>query len=135
MTDKLIGSISEKQTISGKLARAGSLSGNIKKSIAALQGVIASAQKLTGKVQAANAGQKIIGSVSGQQDIFGNLATAYMIGAPYYEGAYEVTPATTAQELKTKHKQMTEDVQINAIPFFDVSNTSGGSTVYIGSVI
>lgn len=49
-----------------------------------------------------------------------------------YTGAYEVTPDIEAQTVPTAQKFMTEDMRIKAIPFYDVSNTSGGSTVYIG---
>lgn len=53
----------------------------------------------------------------------------------YYEGEYKVTPTVDGQTLETKEKFMIEDLQIKAIPFFDVSNTAGGSTVYIGSEV
>lgn len=52
-----------------------------------------------------------------------------------YEGDYEVTPRIDSQTLETAGKRMKDNVQIKAIPFFDVSNNSGGSTVYIGSSI
>lgn len=53
----------------------------------------------------------------------------------YYEGSYEVIPSVDAQTLKTKERFLTKDVQICEIPFFDVSNTSGGTTVYIGKEV
>ena len=52
-----------------------------------------------------------------------------------YEGDYIVTPKVSAQILETKQKVMTDDLTIMEIPFFNVSNTSGGSTVYIGKEI
>lgn len=48
-----------------------------------------------------------------------------------YEGSYEVTPSVEAQTLPTAEKYMKKDVNVLAIPYFDVSNTAGGSTVYI----
>ena len=51
-----------------------------------------------------------------------------------FEGDYEVTPKVEAQTLQTRNKLMKADVSIKEIPFFDVSNTSGGSTVYIGTL-
>ena len=48
-----------------------------------------------------------------------------------YEGAYEVTPKVEQQTLPTKDKHMTDDVTIKSIPFFSVSNETGGNTVYI----
>lgn len=52
-----------------------------------------------------------------------------------YAGSYEVTPRVDAQTLATKQKFMQEDLTIKEIPFFNVSNTAGGSTVYIGREI
>lgn len=49
-----------------------------------------------------------------------------------YEGDYDVTPKVEAQRLETKEKLMADDVRIKAIPFFEVSNNSGGDTIYIG---
>ena len=48
-----------------------------------------------------------------------------------YAGGYEVTPKIAEQVLATKQKYMKEDLKINAIPCYDVSNSAGGSTVYI----
>ncbi len=61
----------------------------------------------------------------------GQTVTEFIGGDPY-EGEYAVTPKTTQQILPTKHKVMSDDMTIKAIPYFDVSNNSGGSTVYIG---
>lgn len=51
-----------------------------------------------------------------------------------YEGKYDVTPAADAQVLETKDKRMRDNVTVKAIPFFEVSNNSGGNTVYIGTL-
>lgn len=56
--------------------------------------------------------------------------TLYKDADPY-KGAYVVTPRVEAQVLPTAEKLMADDVTIKAIPIYDVSNTSGGSTVYI----
>lgn len=53
----------------------------------------------------------------------------------YYEGDYDVTPAVNSQTLDTAKKFMGDDVTVNPIPFFDVSNTAGGTTVYIGNEV
>lgn len=52
-----------------------------------------------------------------------------------YEGDYAVTPKVNSQKMLTKGKMMVDDVTIHPIPFFDVSNTSGGTTVYIAKEI
>jgi hypothetical protein len=52
----------------------------------------------------------------------------------YYNGAYTVTPKTTAQTLETADKVMRADVDVKAIPTYEVSNDKG-TTVYIGGDI
>ena len=54
---------------------------------------------------------------------------------PYYEGAYEVTPDVSEQKLETKQKIMRDDVIIKEIPFFETSNNTVGTTVYIADLI
>ena len=49
-----------------------------------------------------------------------------------YKGSYEVTPSVNEQTLSTAKKVMREDVKIKEIPYAEVSNTSGGTTVIIG---
>ena len=49
-----------------------------------------------------------------------------------YEGVYEVTPKTEAQTLETANKFLENNISVFAIPYFDVSNTAGGRTIYIG---
>ena len=53
------------------------------------------------------------------------------VGGELYEGEYEVTPQFDEQTLPTKEKVMRDDVTVKAIPISRVSNTSGGTTVYI----
>ena len=49
-----------------------------------------------------------------------------------YQGAYTVIPAVAEQVLATADCVMREDLVIEKIPFFKVSNTKGGDTVTIG---
>lgn len=56
-------------------------------------------------------------------------------GKEIYKGQYIVTPKIEQQALPTKNKILTEDVTVKSIPFFDVSNNSGGNTVYIASEV
>lgn len=58
-----------------------------------------------------------------------------LIGGEVYEGEYAVTPKVEAQTMPTKEKVMRDDVTIRAIPVFRVSNTSGGTTVYIAKEV
>ena len=48
-----------------------------------------------------------------------------------YEGSYSVIPRETQQILLTRKKYMKDNLTIQKIPYYDVSNSSGGSTVYI----
>lgn len=54
---------------------------------------------------------------------------------PVYDGAYCVTPTVDGQTLETAQKYMDADVKVNKIPYYDVGNTSGGSTVYIADEV
>lgn len=60
--------------------------------------------------------------------------TVYKDADPY-TGSYEVTPKVEAQTMPTAQKLMTQDVTIKAIPIYNVSNNSGGSTVYIAKEV
>lgn len=53
---------------------------------------------------------------------------------PTYDGNYQVVPKSTEQLLSTKDKQMTDDVTIKAIPYFETSNEDG-ITIFIGSEV
>lgn len=51
----------------------------------------------------------------------------------YYDGPYEVTPMVdTTQILPTANLVMSNNVNINQIPYYEVSNPSGGKTATIG---
>ncbi len=49
-----------------------------------------------------------------------------------YSGVYEVTPKVYAQHLETREKHLNENVQVEAIPYYEVGNQSGGYTLNIG---
>lgn len=57
------------------------------------------------------------------------------VGVDYYKGDYTVTPKVEKQEIATRKKFLTENVKIKEIPFFEVGNSEGGDTVYIGSEV
>ena len=54
---------------------------------------------------------------------------------PVYDGTYEITPTVEGYSLETAQKMMADDVTVNAIPFYEVGNNSGGNTVYIADEI
>lgn len=58
-----------------------------------------------------------------------------VVGVEYYRGKYHVTPTTEGETLQTKEKYMTDDLTIDPVPRYDVSNTSGGTTIFIASEV
>lgn len=65
---------------------------------------------------------------------FGEINTIHS-GGVSYKGDYTVTPKVTEQILPTANALLKEDIFVKSIPFFDVSNLAGGSTVYIGNEV
>ena len=50
-----------------------------------------------------------------------------------YKGRYEAVPmANFDQYLRTKNKVLLDDITVEKIPYSEVSNTAGGTTVIIG---
>ena len=67
--------------------------------------------------------------------VFKNLLTVAMpTEADPYMGDYEITPKVEAQTMDTKGKLMLDDVTVQQIPCYSVSNTSGGTTFYIATI-
>lgn len=62
---------------------------------------------------------------------FGQLTE---VGKEYehYGGDYDVVPGREGTVLETQDKVLDDDVVVHPIPFFKVSNLSGGTTCYIG---
>lgn len=54
--------------------------------------------------------------------------------AELYDGLYIVTPrAADETTLETSGKLMVDDVTVKQIPYYEMDNTSGGTTIYIGA--
>lgn len=70
-----------------------------------------------------------------QEDtLYGRICIAGMpVRGPIapYEGDYHVTPGIAAQTLPTRNTHMLDNLEIKAIPYYEVSNISG-KTVIIG---
>ena len=77
----------------------------------------------------------LIGTVQTTEMVLvGNLEVGKVIlnvDVENYEGSYTVTPKVSEQLLETKQRLMTDDLTIKGIPIYEVSNSSGGMTVYI----
>lgn len=78
-------------------------------------------------------GVTLRGKITAGRSLVGSMSKP--IGYVDYNGSYEITPKVTEQALPTKDRHMTDDVTVKAIPYFNVSNTAGGSTVFIGSEV
>lgn len=59
---------------------------------------------------------------------------AVQAGGEPYTGEYAVMPNFEVQELATKDKQMKDNVKIQSIPVYEVSNPTGGITLTIGEL-
>ena len=71
-------------------------------------------------------------NVSTDEVTFG-MTTETMIGDyERYDGDYVVTPSGEEQILDTDRKIMRRDVTVEAIPYYETTNESGGYTVIIG---
>ena len=73
--------------------------------------------------------------VDNEKSVSMKVEATTVINGVRYEGDYEVTPTTERQVLPTKNKSMVDDMTIHPIPIYEVSNTSGGNTVYIAGEI
>lgn len=56
------------------------------------------------------------------------------ISVETYTGEYSIIPKVDAQVIPTAQKYLEADMTVRAIPYYDVSNNTGGSTVYIGTL-
>lgn len=77
----------------------------------------------------------LTGQVANKAQLIGELAMAYSTAGVKYEGDYEVIPTVDGLNMATRGKLMVDDVIVRAIPFYEVSNLSGGNTIYIADKI
>ena len=54
------------------------------------------------------------------------------VGADVFNGKYTVVPKTEEQVLRTRKLVMVDDMTVTEIPVYNITNQSGGRTVYIG---
>lgn len=80
------------------------------------------------------------GSIIPIETISGTIASTGVIYAQMqmvptintYQGEYEVTPvAYEKQTLKTSNLLLEHDVVVNEVPYYETTNDSNGTTVYI----
>ena len=73
----------------------------------------------------------ITGILTPNTNLNGTIINGEGTHKSYYSGSYEITPQTDSQTLETNNTIMTDDIEINPIPYQEVSNQYG-KTVYIG---
>lgn len=85
---------------------------------------------------------RLIGVIRFDGGLVGSLSESHItlvgsLSAPSgyekYTGPYEVTPSTVEQIMSTENKHLINNIVIHEIPYYNVSNSAGGSTVYIGN--
>lgn len=80
----------------------------------------------------------VSGEICNMKSIIGSACVPIRmlnIGVADYEGDYEVVPKVVSQVLNTENKRMNEDVTVKSVPYYEVSNVEGGTTVYIASEV
>lgn len=84
--------------------------------------------------------KKIIGTMRAESSLSGSIRSKAILvgkvsvitGYDEFEGAYEVTPKVNGQMIETKDKLMYKDLIVGSIPYYEVSNSKGGTTIIIG---
>lgn len=79
---------------------------------------------LTGKIEPT---QTLVSKVS--------IGGFIKIEPEHYTDEHEVTPKTTPQILYTSNKFLVDDIVVHKIPFHEVSNGAGGTTITIGKEV
>ena len=130
-------------SLSGTIDKTNKITGHVTPLKQELLGNISNNNALTGSITVSDVGRNVIqGTVDISNNIVGRIVVSsqstlvgeVLIGTDRekYEGPYEVIPSTIDQTLDTSNKAMREDVIVREIPFAEVSNPVGGTTVIIG---
>lgn len=72
----------------------------------------------------------ITGSISSPINLRGRVLIT--VDHECYSGNCTVTPKVEAQVLPTCDKVITQDITVEGIPIYEVSNPQGGNTIIIG---
>lgn len=72
---------------------------------------------------------------SSNTDMTFSLSAPNYFEPDVYTGEIVVNPDFVGTVLNTRQKLLTSDISVNPIQVEEVSNTSGGVTVYIGGII
>ena len=75
---------------------------------------------------------KLSGSLIAKPIVLSGTVSSDTLSHKKYVGPYEVFPRKVDQTLNTSDKLLTDDIEIDAIRYSEVSNEAGGETVNIG---
>lgn len=92
-----------------------------------LSGSLSASVDLSGLIAMQSA---LSGAISAVIELVGNVSMPETFER--FDGSYTVVPAVAAKSLQTKDRLMSDDVTVTAIPYYEVSNPQGGSTIVIG---
>ena len=73
----------------------------------------------------------VSGRIAGAVPVRVDVAGTAVVSAPEYAGPYDITPLFSAQTLPTAKRLMQQDVIIEKIPQYEVSNDYG-TTLILG---
>ena len=80
-------------------------------------------------VAEARAVRVTVGTPAASVSVTGPVVAAH---GEEYTGPTTVTPSGSVQTLPTAHKYLAQDITVREIQRWDVGNSSGGTTVFIG---
>lgn len=80
-------------------------------------------------VAEARAVRVTVGTPAASVSVTGPVVAAH---GEEYTGPTTVTPSGSVQTLPTAHKYLARDITVREIQRWDVGNTAGGKTVFIG---
>lgn len=77
-----------------------------------------------------------IGSISGSLSAMGSMGGTISreLDHDYYTGDYEVTPRMDEQTLATSDRLLTKDIIVKEVPYSEVKNEAGGTTINIAYI-
>lgn len=91
-----------------------------------LSGKICFDQSLSGKIHPENL---LVGRINADDVLSGKMAMP--VGYKEYLDEYRVTPKVSPQTLPTSDRHLSQDVVVDPIPYYEVSNQNG-KTIIIG---
>lgn len=75
----------------------------------------------------------LTGSLVEVSSLAGTINASSINDFDQYKGSYEVAPGLFEEQiLETENKTLLHDIIIEKVPFYETSNLSNGTTVYIG---